>query len=108
MDTKVVPTGLKFLTSEKLGKHYHNDIFVGAFSDGRLYHFDLNQNRTHLSLPSKLSSQVLQNWNSIGFEDIVFGTGFGGISSINIGPDGYLYVVSVEHGKVYRIIPTNN
>jgi aldose sugar dehydrogenase len=105
---KVVPTGLKFLTSEKLGKHYHNDIFVGAFSDGRLYHFDLSQNRTHLSLPSKLSSQVLQNWNSIGFEDIVFGTGFGGISSINIGPDGYLYVVSVEHGKVYRIIPTNN
>jgi glucose/arabinose dehydrogenase len=105
---KVVPTGLKFFTSEKLGPQYHNDIFVGAFLDGRIYHFDLNQNRTHLSLPSKLSSQVLQNWNSTGFEDIVFGTGFGGISSLNIGPDGYLYVVSVEHGKVYRILPTNN
>lgn len=105
---KVVPTGLKFLTSEKLGTQYHNDIFVGAFLDGRLYHFDLNQNRTHLSLPSKLSSQVLQNWNSTGFEDIVFGTGFGGISSLNTGPDGYLYVISVEQGKVYRIIPINN
>ena len=105
---KVVPTGLKFLASEKIGTQYHNDIFVGAFLDGRLYHFDLNQNRTHLSLPSKLSSQVLQNWNSTGFEDIVFGTGFGGISSLNTGPDGYLYVVSVEHGKVYRIMPTNN
>ena len=105
---KVVPTGLKFLTSEKLGPQYFNDIFVGAFLDGRLYHFDLNQNRTHLSLPSKLSSQVLQNWNSTGFEDIVFGTGFGDISSLNTGPDGYLYVVSVEHGKVYRIIPINN
>lgn len=105
---KVVPTGLKFFTSEKLGKQYYNNIFVGAFLDGRLYHFELNQNRTHLSLPSKLSSQVLQNWNSTGFEDIVFGTGFGGISSLNIGPDGFLYVVSVEHGKVYRIIPINN
>ena len=105
---KVVPTGIKFLTTEKLGARYHNDIFVGAFLDGRLYHFEINQNRTHLSLPSKLSSQVIQNWNSTGFEDIVFGTGFGGISSLNIGPDGYLYVVSVEHGKVYRIIPTNN
>jgi glucose/arabinose dehydrogenase len=81
---KVVPTRLKFLTSEKLGTQYHNDIFVGAFLDGRLYHFDLNQNRTHLSLPSTLSSNVLQNWNSTGFEDIVFGTGFGGISSLNI------------------------
>jgi len=24
---------------------------------------------------------------------------------MNIGPDGLLYVVSVEHGKVYRIMP---
>ena len=105
---KVVPTGLKFLTSEKLGSQYHNDLFVGAFLDGRLYHFDLNQNRTHLSLHSELSSKVLQNWNSTGFKDIVFGTGFGGTHSLNIGTDGYLYVVSVEHGKGYRIMPTNN
>lgn len=62
------------------------------------YHFDLNQNRTHLSLTSKLNSKRLQNWNSTGFEDIVFETGFAGIS--NIGPDGYLYVVSVEHGNL--------
>ena len=105
---KVVPTGLKFVTSEKIGPQYYNDIFVGAFSDGRLYHFDLNQNRTHVLLPSELSSKVLQNWNSTGFEDIVFGMGFGGISSMKIGPDGFLYVVSVEHGKVYRIMPTKN
>ena len=75
---KVVPTGLKFLTSEKIGSQYHNDMFVGAFLDGRLYHFDLNHDRSHLSLPSELSSKVLQNWNSTGFEDIVFGMGFGG------------------------------
>ena len=61
--------------------------------------------RYHLSLPSELSSRVLQNWSSSGYEDIVFGTGFGGISSMNIGPDGLLYVVSVEHGKVYKIMP---
>ena len=59
-------------------------------------------------LPSELSSKVLQNWSSLGFEDIVFGTGFGGISSMNIGPDGLLYVVSVEHGKVYKIMPSDN
>ena len=105
---KVVPTGLKFLTSEKLGSQYYNDIFIGAFLDGRLYHFDLTADRYHLSLPSELSSKVLQNWSSLGYEDIVFGTGFGGISSMNIGPDGLLYVVSVEHGKVYRIMPRDN
>jgi len=36
---KVVPTGLKFLTSEKLGSQYHNDIFVGTFLDGRVISF---------------------------------------------------------------------
>ena len=106
--TKVVPTGLKFLTSEKLGSQYYNDIFVGAFLDGRLYHFKLNSDRYHLSLPSGLTAKVMQNWNSTGYEDIVFGTGFGGISNLSIGPDGYLYVVSVDHGKVYKIMPEAN
>lgn len=45
---KAVPTGLKFLTSEKMGSQYHNDIFVGAFLDGRLYHFDLTDDHSHL------------------------------------------------------------
>jgi aldose sugar dehydrogenase len=108
LDTKGSTYGAKIPTSEKLGSQFHNDIFVGAFSDGRLYHFDLNQDRSHLLLPSELSSKVLQNWNLTGFEDIVLGTGFGGISSMNIGPDGFLYVVSVEHGKVCRIIRSNN
>jgi hypothetical protein len=40
--------------------------------------------------------------------DIVFGTGFGGISSMNIRPDGLLNVISVEHGKVYKILPNDN
>jgi aldose sugar dehydrogenase len=102
-----VPTGLQFLTSEKLGSQYLNDIFVGAFLDGRLYHFDLTADRYHLALPSELNSKVLQNWSSSGYEDIVFGTGFGGISSMNIGPNGLLYVVSVEHGKVYKIVPSD-
>ena len=44
----------------------------------------------------------------VGYKDIVFTTGFGGISSMNIGPDGLLYVVSVEHGKVYKIMPRDN
>jgi glucose/arabinose dehydrogenase len=104
---KVVPTGIKFLTSEKLGSQYQNDIFVGGFLDGRLYHFRLDKDRSHLLLPSELNSKELKTWNATGFKDIVFGTGFGGISSLNIGPDGYLYIVSTIHGKVYRIVPNN-
>jgi hypothetical protein len=36
--------------------------------------------------------------------DVIFGDGFGGISDIQVGPDGYLYIVSIGQGKIYRII----
>ena len=46
----VGPTALKFLNSDKLGKEYENDMFVGDFHNGIIYHFDLTENRTALEL----------------------------------------------------------
>jgi hypothetical protein len=40
-----------------------------------------------------------------GMEDIVFGEGFAGVSDLEVGPDGYLYVVSLGQGKIFRIVP---
>ena len=34
-----------------------------------------------------------------------FGEGFGGVTDLQIGLDGYLYVVSISLGKIYRIVP---
>jgi aldose sugar dehydrogenase len=111
----VAPTAIKFLTSPKLGSQYENDIFVGDIKYGRLYHFDLNKNRTALQLNGTLSDKV---WN--GLEDltpVLFGQGFAGISDLEVGPDGYLYVVSYAHvctastgqelseGRIYKISP---
>jgi glucose/arabinose dehydrogenase len=108
-EQKIVPTGIKFLTSDKLGPQYRNDMFVGSFlDDGKLYHFELDQNRDHLLLPKDLSSKVVRTWNDTAkLKEIVFGTGFVGISSLTVGPNGYLYVVSVVNGKIYRIMPIN-
>ena len=36
----------------------------------------------------------------------VFGHIFGGISDIEVGLDGYLYVISIGQGKIFRIIPS--
>ena len=35
----VAPTALKFLNSTKLGKQYQNDMFIGDYNNGNLYHF---------------------------------------------------------------------
>ena len=92
----VGPTALKFLNSEKLGKQYQNDMFVGDIINGNLYHFKLNEQRMGL-----LVGKVAANPQAI-----VFGNGFGGITDIQVGPEGYLYILSYS-GVIYRIVPSS-
>ena len=47
------PTALKFLDSRQLGEKYRNDLFVASFNLGEIYDFDLNENRTSWSHPTK-------------------------------------------------------
>ncbi|MGA9942380.1 MAG: PQQ-dependent sugar dehydrogenase, partial [Nitrososphaeraceae archaeon] len=101
----VGPTALLFMTSDKLGSQYVNDMFVGDVHNGRIYHFDLTEDRTHLVLPPELAGKVVKTPNADGLDQIIFGEEFGGISDLKIGPDGYLYVVSVGLGKIFKIVP---
>jgi aldose sugar dehydrogenase len=98
-------TSLIFLNSDNLGTQYRNDIFVGDVHNGRIYHFDLNKERTELALPDSLAAKFIANPNTPGLDKIIFGQGFGGITDLTVGPDGYLYVVSIGQGKVFRISP---
>jgi aldose sugar dehydrogenase len=98
-------TSIIFLNSDKLGAEYKNDIFVGDVHNGRIYHFKLNNERNDLLLPASLAGKFIQNPINPGAESIVFGDGFSGVTDLTVGPDGYLYVVSIGQGKVYRILP---
>jgi aldose sugar dehydrogenase len=97
-------TGLKFLNSIKLGKVYENDLFVGDLQ-GNIYHFDLNEDRTALTLYGSLKDKVVESSERAGLQDIIFGEGFGNITDMEVGPDGYLYVVSIWDGKIFKIVP---
>jgi glucose/arabinose dehydrogenase len=101
----VAPTALKFLNSDKLGKQYENDMFVGDIKNGNLYHFDLNQQRTGLLLDGPLADKVASKDE---INQAIFAQGFGGITDIEIGPDGYLYILTFgeEDGTIYKIVPT--
>jgi glucose/arabinose dehydrogenase len=89
-------TAIKFLDSDKLGKKYMNDPFVADFHNGNIYHFELDSTRSGLLLDSNLKDKIS---NSTGeSQEFVFGTGFGGITDLAIGPDGYIYVLSLFQG----------
>jgi glucose/arabinose dehydrogenase len=101
----VGPTALIFLHSNRLGPQYQNDMFVGEVHSGRLYHFKLNEERTDLILPESLANtRVIETPNDPSLDEITFGEGFGGITDLEVGPDGYLYVVSIGQGKIFKIV----
>jgi aldose sugar dehydrogenase len=98
----VGPTALKFLNSDKLGKQYENDLFVGD-TGGNIYHFQLNQKRTALSLNGSLADKVADT--NAENKDIAFGSGFKTITDMQVGPDGYLYILDYHLGAIFRIVP---
>jgi aldose sugar dehydrogenase len=96
------PTALKFLNSDKLGKQYENTMFVGDVNTGNLFNFKLDEERTGLDLSGPLADKVANTPDEM--RDNIFGSGFGVITDIQIGPDdGYLYVLTYG-GTIYRIV----
>jgi aldose sugar dehydrogenase len=65
----------------------------------------LNKDRTGFILNGALRDKVASGED--GTEQIEFAEGFGGITDLEIGPDGYLYVLIYdnEDGRIYRISP---
>jgi glucose/arabinose dehydrogenase len=104
-NTTVGATALKFFNSDKLGGGYQKDMFVGDFHNGNLYHFDLDKDRKELVLNGQLADKVAFSRDEL--QDIIFGQGFDGITDIEVGPDGYLYLVSIHLKAIYRIVPNN-
>lgn len=106
-DKPVGLTALLFLTSDKLGSEYENDIFVGSVKNGVIYHFDLNNDRKSLELKGDLADLVLNKKDNTS--KITFGENFGIVTDMEVGPDGYLYIVSGDRGSdagaIYRILP---
>jgi glucose/arabinose dehydrogenase len=100
----VDPTALEFLASSAFGEEYENDMFVGDISNGTIYRFELNENRSAFVLEGALDDTVANTPEEA--EDAIFGTGFGSISDIKTGPDGYLYILSSVDGTLFRVVPT--
>jgi glucose/arabinose dehydrogenase len=118
-------TSIKFLDSDKLGKDYQNDMFVADIHHGNIYHFGLNENRDGISIDTNQQQQQQQQSglpdlvvddNEDELSAITFGSGFGGITDIETGPDGLLYVLADadlitdtdDDGIIYKISSDDN
>ena len=95
-DPTTGPTSIIFLDSNKLGEKYLNELFVSGFHDGNIYNFKMSSNRTALLLKPPLADKVSDNKNET--QGIIFAQGFGGVTDMKVGPDGFLYVLSLYAG----------
>ncbi|MDQ5843495.1 MAG: PQQ-dependent sugar dehydrogenase [Thermoproteota archaeon] len=108
-------TDIEFFNSTKLGDEYNGNLFVGDINNGNLYFFKLNDNRTGLTfhdprLLDLVADPVREEEQQERGDDedselssLIFGEGFGRITDIETGPDGLLYILTYEDGKIYRI-----
>lgn len=107
----VAPAAIGFLDGRALGPQYDGDLFVGlstpAVLDGALFRFNLTGNRRMIAVDDPaLDDRVADNLEANDLtesESLVFGSGFGVITDIETGPNGNLFVVSLDQGVVYEI-----
>ena len=100
----VAPTAIVFTNAANLGVDYQNNVFVGDINNGNLYRFRLNPTRDGLIFTNPSLGDLVADSNA-ELQELIWGTGFVGITDLKIGPDGLLYVLSFSLGKIFVISP---
>jgi glucose/arabinose dehydrogenase len=108
---EVAPGGIAFVEGRGLGRQYQNDLIMGGarpfLRGGHLFRFDLTGNRRRIAVDDpRLADRVADNlfkFDLTESESLLFGENFGTVTDIRMGPDGNLYLVSIDHGAVYQI-----
>ena len=111
------PAGTTFVRGTHLGAQNDGTLWIGSSrsfqqvggTGGSLYRLKLSRDRKKIDVSDpKLAERVVDNlgkFEPTESESILIGTGFGTTPSIEQGPDGNLYVVSVTDGAIYKISP---
>jgi aldose sugar dehydrogenase len=113
-NNSVGPSAIKFINSDAFGQEYKNDLVVGNVNEQALYRFGLNEQRTELDLQDPPAGKIAVNAEDV--KRYKLAENLGRITDVEIGPDGYLYLVSHEwdresdqmNGTILRLIPLNS
>jgi glucose/arabinose dehydrogenase len=109
------PAGTTFVQGSALGAEYDGTLWIGssrAFAQvggtgGSLFRLTLSRDRKKVKISDpRLADRVADNltkWDPTESESLLIGRGFGTTPSIEQGPDGNLYVVSITDGAIYKI-----
>lgn len=97
-------TAMLVASTAKVRAEERNQMLVGDNNFGNLYRFEMNPARDGFVLAGAVADKVA---DSVAERNLnVIGTGWGITTDLEIGPDGYIYVVNLGGGVIRRIRPT--
>jgi glucose/arabinose dehydrogenase len=107
----LAPAGIGFVAGRSLGAQFLGDLFVGVSVPeplgGPLFRFNLTGNRNKIAVDDpRLEDRVADNLTFHDLtesEGLLIGSDFGIVTDIETGPNGNLFVVSLDNGAVYEI-----
>ncbi len=123
----VSPAGLGFVKGRGLGPQYEGAVIIGSGVDrdltgmkegtdpavlnadhGTLFSFHLTENRRRIDFDdSALEDRVADNRAHDDYiteqSTIILGTNFGVVTDIQTGPNGHLYLLSLNRGTLFEI-----
>jgi hypothetical protein len=74
-----------------------NDLLVADANNENIYNFELDDDRKNLKLSGRLADHVANDDDEL--KDMIFASGFGRITDLEIGLDNMLYVLSTQNDK---------
>ena len=111
---EVAPGAIGFVRGRGLGPQYENDLFMGGarsiLQGGHLFHFNLTGNRRRIGVDDpRIEDRVADNlckFDLTESESLLVGRNFGTVTDLITGPNGNLFVVSIDKGSVFEIFRT--
>lgn len=104
--TPIGVAAICFLRSARFDADLRDQCVIGESVNGRLYLFQMNTNRNGFRFTDTRLHDLVAD--SAAERDLnAWGSSWGVVSDLKIGPDGYLYVVSHLANRIHRIRPVN-
>ena len=108
---ELAPGAIGFVHGRGLGPQYEGDLFVGGarsiLQGGHLFHFNLTGNRRKIGVDDpRLEDRVADNlckFDLTESESLLIGRNFGTVTDLRMGPNGNMFVVSIDTGSVFEI-----